>query len=155
MNQGEGSGSDDDDEEAQSAMDKALAAAVLQSEMEDIAAMQIDPAAAEREREQEIMAEVQRRRAERDTANMAAVKQKSDAIFERFDVDRDGYMNYAELKALGAATGGELPRAAFVSVCEELGADPSKGVSKALLLLMYTDAGLGDAHRDHNLIFGS
>ena len=33
------------------------------------------------------------------------------------------------------------------------GANPAKGVTKALLLTMYTDASLGDAHRDHNLVF--
>ena len=54
---------------------------------------------------------------------------------------------------MGQATGGELQRAAYNSICQEIGADPSKGVTKALLLCMYTDAGLGDAHRDYNLIF--
>ena len=62
-------------------------------------------------------------------------------------------MNYKELRALGLATGGELPQGVYRSVCEEIGADPSKGVTKELLLLMYTDAGLGDAHRDYNLVF--
>ena len=150
MNQHESSGSDDDGSDNEDAdMDKLLAKAVLEAEMED-APMQIDP---ETLRQQEIIAEVARRRAERDN-NEAATKQKSDEIFERFDVDKDGYMNYEELRALGKATGGDLPNAAYISLCEEIGANPAKGVSKALLLTMYTDAGLGDAHRDYNIIFG-
>ena len=44
---------------------------------------------------------------------------------------------------------------AYNSICQEIGADHKKGVTKELLLLMYTDAGLGDAHRDYNLIFNS
>ena len=63
-------------------------------------------------------------------------------------------MNYEELRALGLATGGDLPEVAYVALCEEIGANPAKGVTKALLLTMYTDAGLGDAHRDHNMLFG-
>jgi hypothetical protein len=147
MNQHESSGSDDDGSDNEDA-DKLLAAAVLEAEMED--APVLDP---ETLRQQEIIAEVARRRAERDN-NTTATKQKSDEIFDRFDVDKDGYMNYEELRALGKATGGDLPHAAYMALCEEIGANPAKGVSKALLLTMYTDAGLGDAHRDYNIIFG-
>ena len=157
-------------------MDKALAEAVLESELEFGQVPQLDPA---KQREQDIIAEVARRRKEMEAT---ATKKKSDEIFEHFDgkpttkhlqgwhcwpslltaisfnfvhcsADRDGYMNFQELRELGRATGGDLPRPAYVSICEEIGADPSKGVTKALLLLMYTDAGLGDAHRDYNLIF--
>ena len=46
-----------------------------------------------------------------------------------------------------------MPEAAYVSICQEIGAMPARGITKELLLLMYTDAGLGDAHRDYNLIF--
>ena len=41
-----------------------------------------------------------------------------------------------------------------MALCEEIGANPANLVTKALLLTMYTDAGLGDAHRDHNMLFG-
>ena len=150
MNQHESSGSDDDGSDNEDAdADKLLAKAVLEAEMED-APMQVDP---ETLRQQEIIAEVARRRAERDN-NTAATKRKSDAIFDRFDIDTDGFMNFQELRALGKATGGDLPHAAYLSLCQEIGANPDKGVSKALLLTMYTDAGLGDAHRDYNIIFG-
>lgn len=144
-NQAEASGSDDDmDTEEQQAMDE-LTAAVLESE--GIAT--VSPAV---QREQDIIAEVARRRKDMDAA---ATRKKSDAIFAHFDADGDGYLNFKELRALGQTTGGDLPLAAYTSICEEIGANPKKGVTKELLLLMYTDAGLGDAHRDYNLIFKS
>lgn len=118
----------------------ALAAAISESE----GAQFVEP---EVTREQQVIAEVARRR------DAAETKRKSDAIFDRFDADGDGYLNFDELRALGLATGGELPHPAFVAICEELGAAPHRGVTKSLLLTMYTDAGLGDAHRDYNLIF--
>lgn len=149
MNQHEASGSDDDMSDNEDA-DALLAKAVLESEMEDApGGLIVDP---DKKREQDIMAEVARRRAALNNAE--ATKRKSDAIFDRFDVDKDGYMNYEELRALGLATGGDLPEVAYVALCEEIGANPAKGVTKALLLTMYTDAGLGDAHRDHNMLFG-
>lgn len=146
MHQNESSSSDDDmsgDEDQ--AMDE-LAAAVIESEG---ALPQIDPSV---QREMDIIAEVARRRKEQEGA--MSTKQKSDEIFEKFDVDRDGYLNFNELRALGKATGGELPHAAYAAVCQEIGANPAHGVTRALLLTMYTDAALGDAHRDHNLVFG-
>eukprot|EP00966_Prymnesium_polylepis_P126266 2920196-Prymnesium_polylepis.1 len=64
-----------------------------------------------------------------------------------------GYLNFTELVALGAATGGELPEMAYCAICLEVGADAKKGVTRQELLTMYTDAGMGDANRDFNLIF--
>ena len=104
-----GSESDDDDD----VKDKALVAAVLEAEMEDFGELPaVDP---EVQRRQEIMAEVARRRKEME-GHMT--KKKSDEIFGHFDVDRDGFLNYHELNALGEATGGNLPRAAFTSICQ-------------------------------------
>lgn len=147
MNQNEASSSDDDMSGDEDQVMDALAAEVIASEG---ALPPVDPHV---QREQDVIAEVARRREEQ--KNAAATRRKSDEIFERFDVDRDGYLSFQELRALGKATGGELPEAAFVAVCQEIGANPAKGVTKALLLTMYTDAGLGDAHRDHNLVFKS
>ena len=48
-------------------------------------------------------------------------KAQSDEIFDRFDLDKDGYLNYVELRSLGIATGGELPKASYDAVCEEIG----------------------------------
>ena len=145
MHNAEASGSDDDEEDPE--FDKALAKAVLESEADEFGPMQVDPAA---QRQRDIMAEVERRRK---ALQGDSTKRKSDAIFDKFDVDGDGYLNYTELRALGKATGGELPHPAYVSICGEIGADPAKGVPKPLLLVIYTDANLGDAHRDYNMIF--
>ena len=126
-----------------------IAAAALEAEGLDPGQLVVSP---EVQREQDIMAEVARRRQERDAT---ATKRKSDEIFAHFDADRDGYLNFQELRALGSATGGELPQSAYGAICSEIGANPARGVTKELLLLMYTDAAMGDAHRDHNLIFNS
>ena len=148
MNQAEASSSDDDMED-DPAIDE-LATAMLEDELGPGAAKAlVDP---EQQRQAEIMAEVARRRKEVQDLS-AATREKSDAIFQHFDKDQDGYLNYSELRALGQATGGELPQIAYKSICDEIGADARKGVTKTLLLLMYTDAELGDAHRDYNLIF--
>ena len=86
---------------------------------------------------------------------MHRMREKSDAIFAHFDVDQDGFLKYAELAALGSATGGNLPEIAFGAICEELNADPTKGIDRNALFCLYTDAGMGDVGRDYNLVFGS
>ena len=144
MNNHEAASSDEEDD---AAMDE-LTTELLKAEGIEPGDMQVDPAV---KREQDILAELARRRKEQDAG--AATKRKSDEIFAHFDKDGDGHLNYAELRMLGQATGGELPENAYKQICQEIGANPAKGVSKELLLLMYTDAGLGDAHRDYNLIF--
>ena len=81
--------------------------------------MKVDP---ETERQMEIVAEVARRREQDEPARLRV---KSDAIFGRFDVDADGFLSFAELSALGAATGGgELSQLAYGAGCHEIGADP-------------------------------
>ena len=72
-------GSSDDDDDDDPKMDKALAAAVLEAEMEDFGEIPIDPEVARR---QEIMAEVARRRKEMEGQT---TKKKSDEIFSHFD----------------------------------------------------------------------
>ena len=66
-------------------------------------------------------------------------------------------MNYDELKAFGRATGGELTQDDYTSICEAIGADLSKGVTKPLLLIMYTDADedFGDIDEDFEVMFKS
>ena len=81
--------------------------------------MKVDP---ETERQMEIVAEVARRREQDEPARLRV---KSDAIFGRFDVDADGFLSFAELSALGEATGGgELSQLAYGAGCHEIGADP-------------------------------
>ena len=81
--------------------------------------LRVDPETA---RQMEIVAEVKRRRQQDEPARL---RHKSDAIFGRFDVDGDGFLNLAELSALGAATGGgELSQLAYGANCHEIGAEP-------------------------------
>ena len=145
MHNEEASGSDDDMEEDPLA--EAIIAAEVDPDVRNELRAAVNPAA---KREADIMAEVARRRAQQGADE---TKRKSDEIFDHFDQDRDGYLNFPELRALGLATGGELVKSAYDAVCQEIGANPAKGITKPLLLTMYTDAGLGDAHRDYNLIF--
>ena len=81
--------------------------------------LRVDPETA---RQMEIVAEVKRRRQQDEPARL---RHKSDAIFGRFDVDGDGFLNFAELSALGAATGGgELSQLAYGANRHEIGAQP-------------------------------
>ena len=112
--------------------------------------LRVDPETA---RQMEIVEEVKRRRQQDEPARL---RHKSDAIFGRFDVDGDGFLNFAELSVLGAATGGgELSQLAYGAVCHEIGADAARGVTCDELFKLYTDADMGDANRDYNLIFRS
>ena len=79
-----------------------LAQMVMESEGIDMSKKAVIQEEARVAREQSIMEEVARRRA---AADAAATQRKSHAIFERFDVDKDGYLNYRELWALGQVTG--------------------------------------------------
>ena len=118
--------------------------------LSEVREMQVDPDCL---REQEIVAEVARRRSKLQAKAATRQREKSDAIFDAFDQDKDGYMNYAELRALGTATGGSLTEIAYCAICEELGIDASRGVTKEELWRMYSSAGMGDASRDYNLVF--
>ena len=74
------------------------------------------------------MEEVARRRGAKQHDERTRLRQKSDAIFGRFDADADGFLNFGELSALGAATGGgELSQLAYGAVCHEVGADSARG----------------------------
>ena len=104
-------------------------------------------------RQQAIVAEVERRRALSGNTGQQRLREKSDAIFGRFDLDCNGFLNYKEISLLGAATGGEIPEIAFGSICEEINEDPTHGISSNGLFKLYTTAGMGDADRDFNMIF--
>ena len=100
MHNEEASGSDDDMEEDPLA--EAIIAAEVDPDVRNELRAAVNPAA---KREADIMAEVARRRAQQGADE---TKRKSDEIFEHFDQDKDGYLNFPELRALGLATGGEL-----------------------------------------------
>ena len=105
------------------------------------------------EREHELVEEVQRAQAAPPLDALSDLREKSDAIFGRFDADGDGILCLEELNALSAATGGQpLTELAFRAVCAEV-KTASAGISREALWLLYTDAGMGDAKRDYNLVF--
>lgn len=137
------------DERAMEAAIEEAAGSLLQ-ELTIDGELQIDP---EVVRRQEIMEEVARRRAAMDEVPEVRLRAKSDAIFAKFDTDADGFLGYLELRALGAATGGELSELAYGAICAEVEADAARGVSSDELFRMYTDAEVGDADRDYNLLF--
>ena len=104
----------------------------IQEMCKEHGSLKVDP---EDVRRQEIMEEVARRRSAKQQESAderARLRQKSDAIFGHFDADADGFLNYSELSALGAATGGgELSQLAYGAVCHEVGADAARGMPSA------------------------
>lgn len=100
MNNAEASGSDDDEEDK--ALDE-IAAAVIEAEGIAASQMEVDPQV---QREQEIIAEVARRRASLDAA---ATKRKSDEIFEHFDVVLTRDMNCETFAVRPCAPRKEFP----------------------------------------------
>ena len=62
------------------------------------------------------------------------------AIFERFDADRDGYHNLKESRAFAQALK-EPPMSAddFRDMCEDLGADRTRGIDLGQLVAIYDD----------------
>lgn len=137
-----------DEREMEAAIEEA--ASSLIKELTIDGELQIDPEVARR---QEIMEEVARRRAAMDEAPEVRLRRKSDRIFAKFDVDADGYLSFKELRALGAATGGDLTELAYGAICAEVDADAKRGVTPDELFRMYTDAEMGDADRDYNIVF--
>ena len=133
----------------EAAIDEA-ASALLQELTVDGAQIELDP---EVVRRQDIMEEVARRRAATDEAPGVRLRRKSDAIFAKFDADADGFLSFTELRSLGAATGGDLTELAYGAICAEVEADAKRGVTPDELFRMYTDAEMGDAERDYNIVF--
>ena len=142
----EGSG----ETKAEDDLEDEIVASMVQAMSAEGGLMEVDAGAL---REQEIVAEVAARRSKKHASGAKRQREKSDAIFDTFDADKDGFMNFAELAALGTATGGELPEIAYGAICSEVGANAKKGVTRDELFMMYTDAAMGDVSRDFNLIF--
>eukprot|EP00586_Coscinodiscus_wailesii_P006324 CAMPEP_0172487552 /NCGR_PEP_ID=MMETSP1066-20121228/16704_1 /TAXON_ID=671091 /ORGANISM="Coscinodiscus wailesii, Strain CCMP2513" /LENGTH=161 /DNA_ID=CAMNT_0013254249 /DNA_START=108 /DNA_END=593 /DNA_ORIENTATION=+ len=81
-------------------------------------------------------------------------RDKVRAIHERFDVDRDGYLNYDELSRLQLETGGDvLDENMYVMVCRTLNCRPGTGVSLEGLKLTYAAEG-SDVDDDYEKVFG-
>lgn len=80
-------------------------------------------------------------------------RDKVGAIHEHFDCDKDGYLNFAELKNLQSKTSGaSLDEDQYVMVCKALGCHPSKGVSLPALRLTYAAEGT-NLEEDYGKVF--
>eukprot|EP00667_Euglena_gracilis_P024338 EG_transcript_27960 len=70
-------------------------------------------------------------------------EQKVTLIFQKFDVDKDGFWSFDETNAWQQATEGwQMPRDSFEEICEIVGADPAKGYSLAHVKALYMDRSL-------------
>ena len=75
-------------------------------------------------------------------------------IHEEFDKDKDGFLNYFELRALQYATSQtELTPDQYKMVCEALGCSPSEGLDVESIRLTYASGGGSDIHKDFDTIF--
>merc|ERR1712227_310913 len=74
---------------------------------------------------------------------------KAYRIFERFDDDGDGLLNYQELKELIAAVkhGDVLRLEAYIDICKTLEEDPALGITKEKLRTLYS-SGYSNLDRD-------
>mmetsp|Transcript_35940 Transcript_35940/g.38926 ORF Transcript_35940/g.38926 Transcript_35940/m.38926 type:complete len:185 (+) Transcript_35940:71-625(+) len=83
-------------------------------------------------------------------------RDKVKILFEKFDVDEDGYLNYEELAALQQATsdGGdnELSKKMYVMVCQSLNCHPDNGLSLGGLKFTYASEG-ADIDIDYDKVF--
>jgi hypothetical protein len=77
-----------------------------------------------------------------------------EALFQHFDADKDGFLNFAELKALQVATSGEtMTEDQYVMVCRTLQCLPAQGISLTALRLTYAAEGT-NVEEDYTRVFG-
>lgn len=64
------------------------------------------------------------------------------ALFEHFDQDKDGFLQFQELAALQLATAGEsMTEEQYIMVCRTLQCQPGQGISLTALRLTYASHG--------------
>ena len=69
-------------------------------------------------------------------------RDKVRCVFEQFDEDKDGYLNFKELAALQKKTAGtELTKELFVMACKALTCEPGTGIHLEALKLTYAAEG--------------
>jgi hypothetical protein len=82
-------------------------------------------------------------------------RDKVQVLFEYFDKDVDGYLNYAELRKLQSATSGVvLSEEMYIMACKALNCHPSQGLSLDALKFTYASDG-ADIETDCNKVFGT
>eukprot|EP00551_Chaetoceros_affinis_P014176 CAMPEP_0203688894 /NCGR_PEP_ID=MMETSP0091-20130426/1412_1 /ASSEMBLY_ACC=CAM_ASM_001089 /TAXON_ID=426623 /ORGANISM="Chaetoceros affinis, Strain CCMP159" /LENGTH=154 /DNA_ID=CAMNT_0050558453 /DNA_START=172 /DNA_END=636 /DNA_ORIENTATION=+ len=79
---------------------------------------------------------------------------KTRAIHEHFDKNKDGFLNFDELSSLQLCTSGEiLDGNMYQALCQGLGCQPNKGLSLDGLKLTYASEGT-NLDEDYEKIFG-
>jgi len=93
-----------------------------------------------------------------DAAAAALAKEFLDkvrAIHERFDTDKDGYLNFGELSSLQLTTSGNtMDENTYVMVCRALACHPNQGIGFEALKLTYAAEG-SDIEDDYKKVFGN
>jgi len=78
-----------------------------------------------------------------------------DRIFQFCDLDKDGFLDFAELNGLFvAASGDQLTQEAFQEMCYRLGCDVDQGLDAAALLRSYIEMVEGDLDEDLQALEG-
>jgi hypothetical protein len=81
-------------------------------------------------------------------------RDKVRVLFDHFDADQDGHLNYEELRQLQAATEGVvLSEEMYVMACKALNCHPRNGVSLEALKFTYAAEG-ADIEKDFEKVFG-
>mmetsp|Transcript_15341 Transcript_15341/g.21369 ORF Transcript_15341/g.21369 Transcript_15341/m.21369 type:complete len:131 (-) Transcript_15341:20-412(-) len=90
---------------------------------------------------------------EDDQSFARAMADKVAAIHEYFDKDKDGHLNFQELRSLQLLTSGDdMDKEQFVAVCRVLDCHPSRGISLNALKLTYAADGANIA-KDYDTVF--
>lgn len=70
-------------------------------------------------------------------------------VFEMFDQDDDGYLDYNETRSLAHVSDGyELTADGYHDLCSLVGAESSQGLSMEDVICLYAHLGIGDATKD-------
>mmetsp|Transcript_12334 Transcript_12334/g.14873 ORF Transcript_12334/g.14873 Transcript_12334/m.14873 type:complete len:132 (-) Transcript_12334:27-422(-) len=90
---------------------------------------------------------------ENDQSFAREMADKVAAIHEYFDKDKDGHLNFEELRSLQLLTSGDdMDKEQFVAVCRVLDCHPSRGISLNALKLTYAADGANIA-KDYDTVF--
>jgi Ca2+-binding EF-hand superfamily protein len=75
-------------------------------------------------------------------------------IFERFDIDGDGFLNYQEIRSLISQVKNMsiLSLEAYIDMCKTLSEDPALGIQKESLRTLY-QTGYSNLDRDYEILF--
>ena len=80
-------------------------------------------------------------------------KDRVRCLFEKFDADGDGFLNFSELGALQKATDGTtMSEQNYVMACKALSCDPRQGVPLPALKLTYMAEG-ANLEKDYYKVF--